>query len=111
MGDGPREDLRRQDLTSAVRLTSAAARDVALAQEWYLDETPYMLQSLEEELDATFGRISDRPSLYQTVAPTLRRAPVRKFPFSVFYRVLPRWIEVIAILHQARDPRTWRQRH
>ena len=98
-------------MTPAVRLTPAAAQDLALAERWYLDEAPHMLLSLEEEIDATFGRITERPDLYQAVEPTVRRAPVRKFPFSVFYRVLPRWIEVIAILHQSRDPRTWSRRH
>ena len=94
----------------AVRLTSAAVQDLALAERWYLDEAPHVLASFEEEVDTAFGRISERPDLYQAVEATVRRAPVRKFPFSVFYRVLPHWIEIIAVLHQSRDPRTWRRR-
>ena len=97
-------------MTLSVRLTSAALQDLALAERWYLDEAPHVLASFEEEIDGAFGRISDRPELYQTVELTVRRAPVRKFPFSVFYRILPEWIEVIAILHQSRDPRTWQRR-
>lgn len=97
-------------MTLPVRLTSAAAQDLALAERWYLDEAPHVLASFEEEIDRTFSLISERPELYQAVQSTVRRAPVRKFPFSVFYRVLPEWIEVIAVVHQARDPRTWRRR-
>ena len=97
-------------MTLPVRLTSAAVQDLALAERWYLDEAPHVLASFEEEIDSTFGLISDRPELYQTVESTVRRTPVRKFPFSVFYRILPEWIEVVAVMHQSRDPRTWQRR-
>ena len=97
-------------MTLPVRLTSAAVQDPALAERWYLDEAPHVLASFEAEIDSAFDRISERPHSYQTLQATVRRALVRKFPFSVFYRVLPEWIEVIAVLHQSRDPRTWRRR-
>ena len=38
------------------------------------------------------------------------RRPLRKFPFSIFYRILPECIEVIAVVHQSRDPGTWQRR-
>ena len=97
-------------MTLPVRLTSAAVRDVTLAQSWYLDEAPQILASFEEELDEALRRISERPESYQTVERSVRRALVRKFPFSVYYRVLAEWIEVIAVVHQSRDPRTWQRR-
>ena len=97
-------------MTLPVRLTSAAVQDLALAERWYLDEAPHVLASFDEEIDSTFGLISERPELYQTVESTVRHAPVRKFPFSVFYRILPEWIEVVAVVHQSRDPRTWQRR-
>ena len=97
-------------MTLPVRLTSAAVQDLALAERWYLDEAPHVLASFEVEIDRAFRLISERPELYQTVESTVRRALVRKFPFSVFYRVLPEWIEVIAVVHQSRDPRTWQRR-
>ena len=93
-----------------VRLTSDAVQDLAIAERWYLDEAPHVLASFEEEIDRAFRLISGRPELYQAVESTVRRALVRRFPFSVFYRILPEWIEVIAIVHQSRDPRTWHGR-
>ena len=97
-------------MTLPVRLTSAAVRDLALAERWHLDEAPHVLASFEKEIDRAFRRISERPELYPIVESTVRRALVRKFPLSVFYRILPEWIEVIAVVHQSRDPRTWRRR-
>ena len=97
-------------MTLTVRLTSAAVQDLALAEQWYLNEAPHVLTSFEREIDKAFRLISERPTLYQTVESTVRRALVQKFPFSVFYRILPEWIEVIAVLHQSRDPGIWRRR-
>ena len=97
-------------MTLPVRLTSAAVQNLALAERWCLDEAPHVLVSFEEEIDRAFRLISERPELYQTVEPAVRRALVRKYPFSVFDRILPEWIEVIAVVHQSRDPRTWQLR-
>jgi len=97
-------------MTAPVRLTPSAERDIGLAASWYSREAPHMVASLEEELDRLFQQITDRPEMYQIVEATVRRATVRRFPFSVFYRILPDSIEVIAIIHQSRDPRGWRRR-
>ena len=97
-------------MTVPVRLTPAAERDIGLAVDWYFREAPHTLASLEEELDRSFQRIADQPEMYQVVEATVRRATVRRFPFSVFYRILPDSIEVIGIIHQSRDPRSWRRR-
>ena len=48
--------------------------------------------------------------MYQGVGTTVRRAMVERFPFSVFYRIATDQIEVIAVLHQSRDPREWHRR-
>lgn len=93
-----------------VRLAAYAVQDLAAAEQWYLDEAPHVLASFEEEIDRAFRLISERPKLYQVVESTVRRALVRRFPFSVFYQILPEWIEVIAVVHQSRDPRTWQRR-
>ena len=97
-------------MTLPVRLTAYAVQDLAAAEQWYLDQAPHVLASFEEEIDRAFRLISQRPKLYQVVESTVRRALVRRFPVSVFYRILPEWIEVIAVVHQSRDPRTWQRR-
>ena len=93
-----------------VRLTPAAEQDLVLAERWYSREAPHVVASFAEEIDRVFRRISERPESYQVVEATVRRAPCRRFPFSVYYRILSEWIEVIAVVHQSRDPRTWQRR-
>ena len=97
-------------MAAPVRLTPAAEQDILLAQRWYLAEAPHVLASFEEEIDKSVGRIGDAPESYQAVEAEVRRAPLQRFPFSVFYRILPEWIEIIGVVHQSRDPRRWRRR-
>ena len=97
-------------MTLPVRLTAAAEQDLRLATGWYMQEAPNMLAPFEEEIERSFRRIAERPEMYQVVEATVRRATLRRFPISVFCRVLPDWIEVIGILQQSRNPRSWRRR-
>ena len=97
-------------MTPPVRLTLAAIRDLALAERWYREEAPHVLISFEEEVDRALRLISERPSMYPAVESSVRRALLRKFPFAVFYRIHCGCVEVVAVTHHSRDPRTWRRR-
>ena len=55
-------------------------------------------------------RISAVPKLHQIIYQDIRRAPVEGYPYGVYYRVLPRRIVVIAIVHSSRDPSVWQGR-
>lgn len=50
------------------------------------------------------------PELYAPTFQSVRPAKLRRFPYVVYYRVLPDRIEVLAILHGSRDPRVWQGR-
>jgi plasmid stabilization system protein ParE len=55
-------------------------------------------------------RISTHPELYGIVLKDIRRAAVRRFPYSIFYRVTPTRIDVLAVFHDSRDPSEWQRR-
>lgn len=97
-------------MTLPLRLTTEAEQDLRQARSWYLKEAPHKEPSFAVEISATLNRIGERPRMYQVVEQGVRRAVVHRFPFVVFYLVHPELIEVIAVPHQARDPRTWRWR-
>ena len=52
------------------------------------------------------------PEVGPTVYQGLRRVLLHRFPYSVYYRLLPSLttIEVRACVHQRRHPRSWRHR-
>ena len=97
-------------MSRSLRLSRSAERDIEEARRWYAEEAPHMEMALGEEIDATLQRIADHSKLYQRVEGEVRRAVLRRFPFSVFYREVSDWIEIVSVVHQARDPRTWQER-
>lgn len=52
-----------------------------------------------------------QPELGAPWRGTNRRMPLRRFPYSIVYLLLPEEIRVIAIAHQRRKPGYWRGRH
>jgi plasmid stabilization system protein ParE len=56
--------------------------------------------------------LSDNPYLYPEHLLFVRRAALSKFPYHVFYAVneSAAEVEIIAVLHQSRDPDALRKR-
>ena len=61
-----------------------------------------------EEFQSTCDRIAEFPRPYriveQEIGSDIRRAPVRRFPYGVFYEVELDRVIVLAFFHAKRDP-------
>lgn len=80
----------------------SAKRDIAEADAYY---APYgKADAFLAALDQAFTQITDRPLMYPIVYEDVRRALVRRFPYSVFFVVERRRAVVLAVHHQRRDP-------
>ena len=96
----------------AVRFTPLAEQDVTEAYGDY----EAARGGLGEEFLAEVGRVVDLIGAYPEACPevhrNLRRALVRRFPYSLYYRLVRdvELVEVRAVVHQRRHPRTWRRR-
>jgi plasmid stabilization system protein ParE len=88
----------------------AAEADVGDAYLWYERQRPGLGDAFRVELKATLRRIAERPELFEVLHRDTRRAPLRRFPCSVFYRVYPDAIVVVACMHGRRSPGRWRSR-
>lgn len=64
------------------------------------------LDRLQEALD----RIEALPELYAEVWTTVRAARLRRFRHVVYYVVRTDRVEVIAVMHGARDSSAWQSR-
>lgn len=93
-----------------LRLTAAAEHDLREGRRWYEKEAPHVAQRFRVEIRAAVSRIAEHPLLYPIVHHNVRRSVLRRFPYSVFYRIEDEAILVIAIVHQARQPQVWQQR-
>ena len=93
-----------------LELRPEASADIAEAFSWYEEQRPGLGLEFDAELHRTFGGVREMPLGSRLVHRTLRRALVRRFPFSVYYTVNNDLIEIRAVLHYRRHPRAWRRR-
>ena len=56
------------------------------------------------------ARIEKMPELHGTVWEDVRAARLKQFRYIVYFIVLADRVEVLAVLHSARDPSSWQSR-
>lgn len=76
----------------------------------YLEEQAEGLgDSFLEELAETYRKLQEFPFLFQSVRGQIRRAPLRRFRYHIFYLADEHAQQVIiaAIIHQSANPAVW----
>jgi plasmid stabilization system protein ParE len=91
-------------MTLPVVLRDQAAEELLAACDYLEAQQVGLSTRLIAEVKRVVNRISTHPELHGLVLQDIRRAAVRRFSYSVFYRVLPTRIEVFAVFHDSRDP-------
>jgi len=78
-------------LNRPVRITPLAETDIARAQDDHQAREPGLGNRFATQVHRTLARIGQNPFQCQIVprASETRRAPVRNFPYSVWFRVEP----------------------
>jgi toxin ParE1/3/4 len=88
-----------------LRVRPDAVNDIDSASRWYRDRREELADDFGRCVAETMTRIRTSPELYPQVRAALRRAPVQRFPYGVFYSIEENTIVVHAVLHDHRDPR------
>jgi len=91
-------------------LRPAAAADLEEARLWYDKQRTGLGDEFLAEAEAAIARILATPLAYAVVYKDRRRGLLRRFPYSVVYRIIDDVIVVLAVVHAKRSPRVWRQR-
>jgi plasmid stabilization system protein ParE len=87
-----------------------AEGDLADAAGWYENEQSGLAVRFLNEVDRTFSTIRDRPLQFPVVRRDLRRALLHTFPYAVYFLLSDDDVTVVAVLHQRRNPKVWRDR-
>jgi len=85
-------------------------RDLDEATSWYEERQPGLRERFLEDFEGVLVRIQENPYLYQKIHRATRRAPLRDFPYGVYYVQVRDEIRVLAVTHDARHPSVWRRR-
>lgn len=97
-------------MTPRLFIRKAARQDIAEALEWYETRSPGLGYEFTRAVRVTLAAIERAPAQYPIALDDIRQARLRRFPYVVYFVVLPRGISVIAVMHGRRHPRRWQSR-
>ena len=80
------------------------------AFDWYEQQRPGVGVDFVTQVQEVFDRISPTPERYAQIFQDIRRVVVQRFPYSLFYKVEPQQVVVLAVFHSRRNPKIWRAR-
>jgi plasmid stabilization system protein ParE len=93
-----------------VIFTQGARKEVIEAQDWYEREAAGLGRHFREAIGALIERMSANPRQFPVVFKDVRRALLRRFPYSLFFVMEGETLLVIACFHASRDPAQWQVR-
>ena len=91
----------------SVLFTQGLRAELIEAQDWYEGEASGLGQRFRQAIDAMVARMRDNPRQFPTVFKNVRRALLRRFPYSLFFVIEDDILIVIACFHASRDPSHW----
>lgn len=98
-------------MTLAIRVSEEADSEMAEAARWYETHRARLGAEFLDAVDTTVAQIAEAPRIGSLVPEvsdeTIRRRPVRHFPYHVVYMELPDRLQILAIAHDRRRPGYW----
>lgn len=91
-------------------VTAEAAEDLADTRVWYDRRRRGLGEEFLQAANAAVQTVLLHPEMYQVVRRQSRRAPIRRFPYAIFYEYEADTVTVYAVLHASRGPVVLRQR-
>ena len=89
----------------SVRYKRAAAAEVESAISWYAQPEINQASAFIKDIQRTESHLRTHPELYQRVEGDVRRAVLRRFPYSLFFLIEQDQVVVLALMHQHQRPR------
>jgi plasmid stabilization system protein ParE len=94
----------------SVIFTQAARAELTGAQDWYEGEVPGLGRRFRGAIDSLVARMCANPRQFPVIFKNVRRALLRRFPYSLLFVVEGEELTVIACFHASRDPARWQNR-
>ena len=95
-------------MTLPLRISEEADAEMAEAGRWYERHRAGLGVAFLDAVDTAVARIAEMPGMGSPVPGiadlTIRRRPVRRFPYHVVYLELPDRLQILAIAHDRRRP-------
>ena len=97
-------------MTRTLEYLDAALAEAEEAARWYAERSPVAASRFVSEIEAAAQAIAEAPNACPPYRHGTRRFLLRRFPYSLVYRVEPTRLIVVAVAHAHRRPGYWAQR-
>ncbi len=87
-----------------------AESDIADVFQYYEDYRAGLGHDFLLCVDAAIAKIKRSPGIYKKIYKNLRRIPIERFPYRIFFLIIDQNIIVTAVFHVRKDPKSWDKR-
>lgn len=87
-----------------------AETELIEAARFYEACVPQLGAQFLNAADKALSVLLDAPERWHIVEADVRRCAMRRFPYFIYYRVLPGQVRILAFAHHIRHPDYWRER-
>lgn len=94
----------------SIELSSEAEVDLDKSYECYYEDNTKAADAFFKQINLGFEHIRQQPNSFPIVHKDIRKYVVKKFPFVIYYQVIGKVIQIIAIFHTSRNPEIWNER-
>jgi plasmid stabilization system protein ParE len=92
-------------------IAPAALAELHAATSFYNSSAgPNLGRLFVSEFERTANLLLANPGLGTMIRGTLRRTPLRRFPYNLIYQATADELRILALAHQRRRPGYWRDR-
>ncbi len=91
-------------------LRPLARAEIQESYEWYEERRPGLGEEFLEAVREVLEAVENAPLRYPVIRKSVRRALLRRFPYSILYVAEPDATVVLGCFHARRDPRQWYDR-
>src|SRR5689334_10207370 len=91
-------------------LSPGARADIRSAIRWYQREDMNVSTRFAADTDAVLRRIGQNPRAFPIFRDAIRHAPMKRFPYSVYFEIRGNVVFVRAVFHQRRLNTYWLDR-
>jgi len=91
-------------------VSEAAEREIEDAVNWYNKINPRLEDELYNEIDFCYLFISDNPTIFRFIFKEVRAIILPKFPFTIYYKIVDDYIEILSFFHHKCNPKIWKKR-
>ncbi len=97
-------------MTVPIHFRPEAVDEIDATFQWYEEQRAGLGEEFLSALLDQLDRMQQNPEGWAVLYRKIRACPMRRFPYVIYYRVLPDRINIVAVQHGHRDPRAWRRR-